>query len=142
MAAARRPPRPEVTDMVRAAAASRPGWAAALLLALGACASDPEPRRIEPARDLKDPNAAVRQKAATVASRSGDWAFVPDLIEMLDDPDPGVRLVAGAGLAEITGRDTGYRAYAEPSQRREQVESWRAWYTARSPGSTAGRSPR
>lgn len=116
-----------------------------LLLGLCGCASDDAGPRIDPSRDLFDPNAAVRTKAVHQAVREGGRSQVPRLIELLDDSDPGVRLAAGRGLRTLTGRDTGYRADLLPSERREQVLEWRAWYSSSPsgppPGSAPGASP-
>jgi hypothetical protein len=113
----------------------RADLATALLgaLLLG-CASDGAPAPIDPATALRDPNPAVRQKAAREAGARGDERFVPELIELLDDPDPGVRLTAHGALERLTGRRPASRPYDEPARRREEVESWRAWYTARGVG--------
>jgi hypothetical protein len=60
---------------------------------------------------------------------------------MLDDEDPGVRVLAGATLRDLTGHDTGYDASAPASGRREQVLAWRAWWQTRPAAGTAGRVP-
>ena len=75
--------------------------------------------------------------------RTKDTAWVPGLIEALDDQDDGVRLEAAAALTAITGRDTGYRAYAPREERVRQVAEWRAFWAARqgrgpAPGSVPG----
>lgn len=76
----------------------------------------------------------------SVVAVSGDVAFVPALIPMLDDGDPSVRLAAGKALKDLTGHDSGYRASAPPEERRRQVEEWRT-YWARRPGAAAGDAP-
>lgn len=110
----------------------RPGCGTALLLALlalGACSSPPRPLR--PAEDLASPNPSIRAQAAGEAARLGLDGLVPALIELLDDEDATVRLMAGRSLRLLTGHDTGYRPYASPDEQRAQVEAWRAWWAGR-----------
>jgi len=106
---------------------------------LAGCASDGPPAPRDPVIALRDPNPAERQKAAREVGARGDTRFVPELIEMLDDPDPGVRLVAHGSLETLTGRRPASRPYDEPARRREEVESWRAWYTAGGAGAPRAR---
>jgi HEAT repeat protein len=116
----------------RATKSSRPGVrTGALLLGvlLAACAND-RPRPIRPADDLRDPSSTRRVQAVSEVRRQRAAEHVPALIELLDDEDPAVRLVAGAALVDLTGRDTGYRPQADPAERRRQVEDWRRWWAA------------
>ena len=102
------------------------------VLALGgllwACSSPPRP--IQPADDLASPNPSVRAQAAGEVARKGALEHVPAVIELLDDEDATVRLMAGRTLRALTGHDTGYRPYAPPDTLRAQVEAWRAWWAA------------
>lgn len=105
------------------------------------------PRRIRPAEDLVDPSPTRRLEAVSETARIRDRSQVPLLIECLDDEDEGVRLLAGATLTDLTGRDTGYVAFAPPVERRRQVEDWRRWWAspegqARARSLSAPRSPR
>lgn len=115
---------------------------AALLLGvlLTACAND-RPRPIQPVEDLHDPSSTRRVQAVAEVRRLRSEEQVPALIEMLDDEDESVRLVAGATLKDLTGRDTGYRPYAGPEERRRQVEDWRAWWRSRARAPLAPPSP-
>jgi len=106
---------------------------AILALGLLACGSSPK-RPIRPETDLVHPYGGVRTRAVLEVARQGDLARVPDLIELLDDEDPGVRAAAGTALEELTGHDTGYRAWAPPETLRAQVLTWRAWWAAREGG--------
>lgn len=92
---------------------------------LAACASE-APRPVRPEFDLRDPSATRRLSAIATVERTSDQASVPVLIEMLDDDDDGVRMAAGAALKNLTGRDTGYRAFAPQEERRAQIATWRA----------------
>lgn len=101
--------------------------ALALAAALvSACTSD-SPRPIRPVDDLHDPNPSVRSQAVSETARRSDDQLIPELIELLDDDDAVVRLTAGKTLRDLTGRDSGYRAYAPAPELRLQVENWRAW---------------
>ncbi len=79
-------------------------------------------------RDLQDPYAGRRVTAIATVEARGDREQVPALIELLDDRDPGVRLAAYSALQDLTGRDTGYRPWADEAERRAAVLAWRAWW--------------
>lgn len=106
---------------------------------VSACTSD-SPRPIRPVDDLHDPNPSVRSQAVSETARRSDDQLIPELIELLDDDDAAVRLTAGKTLRDLTGRDSGYRAYAEAPELRLQVENWRAWRAAQ-PGSAQSAVP-
>ena len=107
--------------------------AQSLLLATVAC-GETSRRLVRVDEDLYDPNPSRRLAAVEAARASGSRRHVPTLIEMLDDDDGAVRLAAGRTLTELTGRDTGYVAWADPAERQGQVAAWRAWWA----GSGAG----
>ena len=104
--------------------------AGALLAALAAGCANDRPRPLEPSDDLFDPNPTRRVQAVAEVRRTGATDHVPTLIELLDDEDESVRLMAGTALRDLTGRDSGYRPYATPAERRLQVEEWRRWWAA------------
>lgn len=64
---------------------------------------------------------------------SRDTRQVPALILLLEDDDDAVRLSAGSALRELTGHDTGYRAFAPPEERARHAAEWRTWWAARTP---------
>jgi HEAT repeat protein len=99
-------------------------------LLLGAC-GETSRRAVPPERGLHDPVIQTRLEAVREVGRTRDLRFVPDLIDLLDDEDPSVRLFAGATLRQATGHDTGYRAHAGPEERLRHVEAWRAWWRSR-----------
>lgn len=109
----------------------------ALGTVLGGCSSPPRPLR--PAEDLASPNPSVRAQAAGEVARRGELEHLPAVIELLDDDDATVRLMAGRTLRTLTGHDTGYRPYASPDELRAQVALWRAWWAAQPPA-PAGRA--
>ncbi|MFV1958173.1 MAG: HEAT repeat domain-containing protein [Planctomycetota bacterium] len=103
-------------------------------------------QRVVTTGDLDDPNPARRTEAVSLVRKERDLGAVPVLIEMLDDPDPGVRLAASATLEDLTGRRTGYRPWGDATQQREEILAWRRWWAGRQgaagqPGPTPSRSP-
>ncbi len=82
---------------------------------------------------LTDPRPSERVAAVSVVGRGRDRSHVPDLIDMLDDPDPAVRLTAGATLRDLTGFDTGYQPWADVVVRRAHVQAWRRWWVGETP---------
>lgn len=113
-----------------------------LALLLSACAND-RPRPLRPAEDLFDPNPGRRVQAVAEVRRLGAQEHVAALIEMLDDEDETVRLVAGTALRDLTGRAGPVPAYGTPQERRRAVEDWRRWASERPappapPGAAAG----
>jgi hypothetical protein len=107
--------------------------------AVAAC-GEPARRAVAPEQGLRDPVVQTRMEALAEVGRSRDRSHVPELIAMLDDENPGVRMMAGATLRDVTGHDAGYRAHAAPEERRRQIEAWRAWW-ARQGGALPGGSP-
>jgi hypothetical protein len=122
-------------------AASRPWLPLALLLwVLAGCAGSDVQRPVDPAFDLHHPDAVRRTLAVQDVARRGDHRWLPDLVELLEDPDDTVRLQAGAALRAMTGHDAGYRAFDGPVERRAAVQAWRAWLAGRQPGAARGGS--
>lgn len=121
--------------------AARAAWLG-LALALVGCSSE-APRPVRPEYDLRDPGAARRLTAVSAVERDRDRAQVPVLIELLDDDDESVRMAAGGALKDLTGHDTGYRAFAPPAERRRQVQAWRAWWRGQggAPAANAAATP-
>jgi cyclophilin family peptidyl-prolyl cis-trans isomerase/HEAT repeat protein len=52
-------------------------------------------------RYLRDPDRGVRRRAALAAGRIGESAFVPTLIELMNDNEPEVRQMAAFALGQI-----------------------------------------
>lgn len=61
------------------------------------------------------------------AAETDDPGAVRPLIETLDDPDPGIRMLAIATLAQITGETMGYDATAPEGARDAAIQRWVAW---------------
>ena len=106
--------------------------------ALAACGT-PAPRPIQPEFDLRHPSATRRVEAVGATMAAHDATQVPALILLLEDDDDAVRLSAGAALRDLTGHDTGYRAFAPPEERARQAAEWRAWWATR--GGSAAPAP-
>ncbi len=112
-----------------------------ILCVLGGCQSEEAfaPRPLDQA--IKHPSPGVRVAAVQRAIQSGDTSEVPELIEMLDDEDPTVRMLASSSLKRITGRDTGYLPYASPEVRRSQRDAWRLWWASQQQIGDSASSP-
>lgn len=61
------------------------------------------------------------------AADEDNQSAVRPLIEALDDPDPGLRMLAIAALERITGQTMGYDATAPESARDEAIREWVRW---------------
>ncbi len=104
--------------------------ALAFVLIQAGCGT-PAPRPLTPEFDLRHPSATRRVEAVSATMAARDTTQVPALILLLEDDDDAVRLSAGAALRELTGHDTGYRAFAPPAERARQAAEWRAWWASR-----------
>jgi hypothetical protein len=70
----------------------------------------------------------LRRAAALACAMKDDKQHIPDLIEVLTDPDDGVTRAAKAGLKSLTGKDFGPPADASAGQKALAASSWREWY--------------
>jgi HEAT repeat protein len=79
-----------------------------------------------------------RVQAATIAevARAGDPSMVPELINLLDAQDEGVRFMAAAGLHRLTGQNFGCQ-FAKPGERQALVAKWRQWWASQQKGEPA-----
>ena len=81
---------------------------------------------------LKDDHAEVRAAAVRVAA-SKDYHLESELIGLLGDDDKSVRQDAHEALVKLAkGKDFGPRRDANPADRKEAAEKWRAWLDQRS----------
>ena len=67
--------------------------------------------------DLTGPDRVLRYRASEGLGALGDLEAVPYLIGVLEDPDPGLRALAGAALSRLTGRGWG-----------QDAGRWRGWW--------------
>jgi HEAT repeat protein len=56
---------------------------------------------------LRDDHREIRRAAAAACVLKGHDDLVPDLFDLLQDPEPGVVEAAQNALGHLTGRDTG-----------------------------------
>ena len=77
---------------------------------------------------LSDEAAAVRRQAALALGWCGGRASVGPLLATLDDPDPLTRQSAHVALANLTGMEFPFNAFASETERVRQAEAWRDWW--------------
>lgn len=84
---------------------------------------------------LNDEDTWIREAAATqLGIRAGrkpvvvDRRAVPALVQSLDDPNPTVRVMAGAALRKLTGNPWRARQSAPPDEQQAVRERWRRWW--------------
>ena len=73
---------------------------------------------------LRSPIPHERGKAVVAMEGTGDPRVVPALVDTLEDPDAGVRLLAIQALIRMCGNDYGYRYYQDESRRTAAVQRW------------------
>lgn len=77
---------------------------------------------------LQDDGVEVRRAAALACGRKKDNEHIPDLLQLLDDPEVAVIQAARTALKELTGEDFGP---TEESGRRGRISAaadWRKWW--------------
>ena len=76
-------------------------------------------------------DAQRRQKAAQILADVAPAWMTPELIELLADDDPAVRISAARGLQRLTGQTQGMtpESWGDPNQDLTAgVDQWRAWW--------------
>ncbi len=76
-------------------------------------------------RDARSGNPLDRARAAVTLADQRDTEAVHALVDLLDDPDAGVRFYAIGALRRLCGNDFGYRYYADAVARQISIETWR-----------------
>ena len=71
------------------------------------------------------PSPGRRVAAVQSVAAQDDRVWLPVLVDLLEDPDPLVRMAANQALEDMVGFQTKYRAHAPASERRPYVETWR-----------------
>lgn len=83
--------------------------------------------------------ADPRVAAANLLARACHESHVPELIKLLDDPDPSVRTAIATGLQRITGQNVGVAretwSVGTSEDRAKGVKAWRDWWQTRTAGS-------
>jgi HEAT repeat protein len=98
------------------------------LLALSALAAGCTSREVTLQR-LRTDNPRVQAATIAQVARAGDRSMVPELIDLLDAQDEGVRFMAAAGLHQVTGQDFGSH-FARRDERQAVIDKWRQWWEA------------
>jgi hypothetical protein len=89
---------------------------------------------------MKDEDPEIRRAAALACAMKEEAAFVPDLIALLEDPQPTVGRAAHAALKSLTGQKFGPPARANAAERAAAVAQWKAWWDKQSKaGRNSGR---
>jgi hypothetical protein len=81
-------------------------------------------------QELQDQDLEIRRAAALASAMKGEQSFIPDLIAMLDDPEPPVVRAAHAALKALSKEDFGPAADASRAERTEAINKWKAWWAA------------
>lgn len=58
---------------------------------------------------------------------------IDQLVMRLSDPDPAVRWAAHEALKQLSGRDFGYRYWADSASQQEAIEQWQQWAATGAP---------
>ncbi len=74
-----------------------------------------------------DADITLRVRAAQAMGETGDPAFIPTLMTMLE-AQPPVQEAALAGLRGVAGRDMAQRADGASISNEEQIRAWQLWY--------------
>lgn len=66
-----------------------------------------------------------RARAAVRVAEAGDASAIHELVDLLEDEDPGVRMYSIQALQRLCGEDFGYRYQADARRRETAVQAWR-----------------
>jgi hypothetical protein len=77
---------------------------------------------------LTEEDAEVRRAAALACGMKDDKEYVPDLLRLLDDAEPGVVRAAAVALQSLTGEKFGPAADATATERAAAIRAWKAWW--------------
>jgi hypothetical protein len=118
--------------LLELAADPRKDVAIAGLAAMGATHDSRLIPYLEKIEVSNDPaNTDLRLERARTLLRLGDWAAAPTLISGLSDERMFTRALCSQALNEATHENFGFDPKAEPSQSKEAVAKWEAWWKAR-----------
>ncbi len=76
---------------------------------------------------LADEDPFVRSLSMQVLGDFGSVEAVPELLDVLEDPNPIIRKAAAETLVRLTGYDPGYDPRGSEAERRKAVKKWRDW---------------
>jgi hypothetical protein len=77
---------------------------------------------------MKEDQPELRRAAALACAMKDDKRHIPDLIELITDPNDAVTRAAKAGLKSLTGQDFGPAADASAGQKALAASAWKDWY--------------
>lgn len=120
----RLPPAAKLAEQALIASTAEAREKAALDLARYGPGSEPHMRRVLAESQQPSVKAAVIQGLASL----GDWESMPQLIDVLDDPDAQVQGRAEAAVTTLLGKDFFFRPAGEPLDREGAVRAARAEY--------------
>ncbi|HEV3081049.1 MAG TPA: prenyltransferase/squalene oxidase repeat-containing protein [Gemmataceae bacterium] len=78
---------------------------------------------------LSEDDLEIRRAAALACAMKEDKDYVPDLIKLLEDPEPPVARAAHAALKNLTKQDFGPDADASRAERAQAIERWNDWWS-------------
>jgi hypothetical protein len=78
--------------------------------------------------ELKDDDPEIRRAASLACAMKDDKSHIPDLIPLLDDPEPLVARAAYAALKNLTNQDFGPARDASAKDRTQAIEAWKVWW--------------
>jgi HEAT repeat protein len=77
---------------------------------------------------LQEDAVEVRRAAALACGRKKATEYIPDLLQLLDDPEVAVIQAARTALKELTGEDFGPDEEAGQRGRASAAAAWRKWW--------------
>jgi hypothetical protein len=77
--------------------------------------------------EMKDDDPEIRRAASLACAMKDDKSHIPDLIPLLDDPEPLVGRAAHAALKSLSGQDFGPAKDASAKDRAQAMEAWKSW---------------
>lgn len=102
-----------------------PFWVVgAIILVTGCLSGCEEPVTIA---EIKSSDPVRQARAIKLAAMQEQMQAVPDLIDLLEDEDPGVQTLAITSLREITGEHFGFKVWTSRSEKAEAIERWRRY---------------
>jgi hypothetical protein len=84
---------------------------------------------------LKDESAEIRRAAAVACATKEEKQFIPDLIELLNDPEMSVIRAARAALRALAKQDFGPASDADSAGRAAALDRWRKWWATQNKSS-------
>jgi uncharacterized protein (TIGR03067 family) len=78
---------------------------------------------------LQDEDPEIRRAAALACAMKDEKKLIPNLIHLLEDPEPPVLRAAHAALKALTGKEFGPTLDASRAERGKAVAAWKSWWT-------------